>query len=80
MGDTGILGYFVARETHKVKATLIQSVMCVLVGSILHLGVAFAFRQTCGSRLSLGLYAVPMLEFFVIVQLMVQAILYFRAE
>ena len=76
----GILGYFVATETRKVKATFMQTALCVVAASILHLGVAFGFRQTYAGGLSFGLYGLALLEFFLIVQLMVQSISYLRSR
>lgn len=72
----GLLGYFVATETRKVKATLLQTATCVLVGSILHVGVVFTFRQTFADRFSINLFGLLLLEFLLIVQLMVQAVRY----
>jgi len=77
---TAVLGYFVARETLKVKATLFQALMCVLVAGALHLSVAFAFRGTFSGRFGIGLWALAILEVFVIVQLMVQVVLYLRTK
>jgi hypothetical protein len=45
-GYTGILGYFVGRETQRAKATVPQTTMCIAFAGILHLIVAFALRQT----------------------------------
>lgn len=71
-----LLGYFVARETRKVNATLVQTAICVIVASILHLGVAFAFRGTFSGPRSLGLAILVPLEIFGIVVLMVQVVRY----
>jgi hypothetical protein len=75
-----ILGYFVARETRKAKATLFQVTMCVLAAGILHLGIVYAFRETISGRFSIGLWALAVLEFFLIVQLMVYTVHYLRSR
>src|SRR5260370_25602755 len=46
--STGLLAYFVARETRKVKATVAHVLMCVLFASILNLAIAFGFRRVMG--------------------------------
>jgi hypothetical protein len=69
-----LLDYFVIRETRKAKASSIQISICVTVASVLHLGTAFAFRQTFSDRFSLGLWVLIPLEIFAIVQLMVWAV------
>jgi len=76
----GLLGYFVAKETRRVGAKLSQIFMCVLAGSVLHLGIALAFRQTYAGHLSLGLFGLALLEFFVIVQLMVQVVRHLKSK
>ena len=76
----GLLGYFVAKETRKVGASLSQIFTCVLAGSILHLAVVFVFRQTYGGHLGLSLFGIALVEFFVIVQAMVQAVRYLGSE
>jgi hypothetical protein len=73
-----LLDYFVIRETRKAKATLIQTVACVAIASALHLGVAFAFRQTFADRFGPGILILGVLEIFGIVQLMVQTVRYLR--
>jgi hypothetical protein len=75
-----LLDYFIARETHGVRATLAQTVTCVLTGSALHLGIAFAFRTIYGGHLTLWLFGLALVEFFAIVQLMVQAVVHLRTS
>ena len=75
-----ILGYFVARETRKVKATSFQAMMCVLAAGILHLAVVYVFRQTISGRFSIGLWTLAILECFLIVQLMVYAVQYLKSK
>ncbi len=77
-GYMALLDYFVIRETRKAKAKLIQIVTCVVLASALHLGIAFAFRQTFTERFGLGLWVVIVLEIFGIVKLMVQSVRYLR--
>ncbi|MGH9568100.1 MAG: hypothetical protein ACRD4F_00575, partial [Candidatus Angelobacter sp.] len=50
VGYMGILGYFVVRETRKVRATVCQAIACVALASILHLAIAFWFRNIIGGR------------------------------
>jgi hypothetical protein len=75
---TGILGYFVGRETKRVKATLPQMAMCIAFASMLQLIVAFALRQTFSARFSGTLWILAVLEMFVITQLMVWVVQYLR--
>jgi predicted Na+-dependent transporter len=65
-----ILDYFVIRETRQAKATSRQVAICVIIASVVHLGTAFAFRQTFSDHFRL---LVP-LEIFAIMQLMVWAV------
>jgi hypothetical protein len=74
VGYLVILGYFVARETRKINATAFQAAVCVLIASVLHLGVALAFRGVFAGRFGAGVYLVVVVETFLIVQLMVQSV------
>jgi hypothetical protein len=73
-----LVGYFVARAVRRVKATLAEVVLCVLVAGLLHLAISFGFRQTVG-QLSGILYAgFASLEIFLLVELITRVVLYFR--
>ncbi len=46
--STGLLMYFVVRETRKVTATIAQVFECVLFASVIHLAIVFGFHQAVG--------------------------------
>ena len=66
--STALLAYFVIRETHKTKATLVRVVTCLLFVSIVHLGIVFGFHQTVGQLPGLTFAALAMFELFFLVQ------------
>jgi hypothetical protein len=68
---TGILGYFVGRETRRAKATLPQTAMCIAFAGILQLIVTFALRQTFSARFNGTLWILVVLGWFVVTKLMV---------
>ncbi|MFZ0966778.1 MAG: hypothetical protein WA766_12575 [Candidatus Acidiferrales bacterium] len=73
-----LLDFFVARETQRAKATPVQTTICVLIASVLHLGFVFVFRESFSGRSSVRLWALTVLEIFIIVKLMKRAVHYFR--
>jgi hypothetical protein len=77
---TGLLGYFVARETRKVRATLFQVLACVLVASLVHLIITIGFRQTVGQLAGIPFSVLVAFEIFFIVQLAVKAAQYLRSN
>lgn len=44
VGTTVLLAYFVARETRKMRATLVQVFAMVLVAGAVHVAIAFRFH------------------------------------
>jgi FtsH-binding integral membrane protein len=76
----GLLDYFVARETRKARATLPQTVGCVLVASMMHMAIAFTFRRTFSGHSSITLWGLAILELFLVVQLMVFAVRHLRPK
>lgn len=74
----GLLDYFVARETHKAGATTAQIIGCVFVASMMHVAIAFTFRQTFSGHFSVTLGGLAILELFLVVQLMVFAVRHLR--
>jgi len=76
----GVIVYFVVKETRKVKATLAQTIICSLVASILHLGIAFMFRDILNGSFGLILWVLAVLEISLIVWLMVRAVIYLRSR
>jgi hypothetical protein len=76
---TVLLGYFVARETRKVKATVVQVLACVLFATVVHLTIGFGFRQALGRLSGISFSAWIVLEMFLLVQLLVQVIPYFKS-
>ena len=77
--STPLIGYFVARETRKVKASVAQVVACVLFACIANLAIGFGFHQVLGQLSGLGYSACAVMEIYVLVQLSVHAIQYFKS-
>jgi hypothetical protein len=75
-GFTGLLVYWVVRETRKVMATVGQTVVCVLAACLLHYGFAGVFPRIFSERFGSGLWVFIVLEQFLIVCLMVAVIRY----
>jgi len=69
-----ILDYFVIRETRQARQHRDKWPFCVIIASVVHLGTAFAFRQTFSDHFRLGLWVLVPLEIFAIMQLMVWAV------
>ena len=80
VGTTALLGYFVARETRKAKATLVQTITCILLAIVIHLLIAFAFRQAVGQVSGISFSALAGLELFLVVQFLLQVLRYLRSE
>ena len=78
VGTTALLGYFVARETRRAKATVIQAFGCTLFSVFLHLLIAFAFRQTVSQISGISFSALVGLEIFLVVQLLLQVVRYLK--
>jgi len=76
--STPLIGYFVARETWKVKATFVQVIACVLFASIVHLAIWFGLRQTLGQLSGIAFSAWAILEIFLLVQLLVWVVQHLR--
>jgi hypothetical protein len=77
---TALLGYFVVREALKAKATVIQALTCALFASMLHLMIWFSFRRILGQLSGLTFSALAVIEFFLLVQLVVQGIQYLKSQ
>jgi hypothetical protein len=76
---TALLGYFVARETRKVKGAFFQVLACVLLASTVHLVVIIGFRQAVGQLAGIPFSALAAFEMFLIVQLAVKAAQYLKS-
>jgi hypothetical protein len=74
-----LLAYFVARETRKVKATLVQVVACVLFASTVHLALIFALRQVIGQLSVIPFSALMSLEIFLVVELQLRIVRYLKS-
>jgi hypothetical protein len=70
----GVLIYIVVRETQKQRATVGQTLACVLVACLLHSGFAGVFPSVFSERFGSGLWVFIVLELFLIVGLTVVAI------
>jgi hypothetical protein len=64
-----LLGYFVVRETRRVKAAAVQVVGCVLFAILVHLAIGYGFRQVLEQFSGLSFSACVVLEMFFLVQL-----------
>jgi hypothetical protein len=73
-----LLGYFVVREAHKVKAAAVQVVACVLFASLVHLAIGYGFRQVLGQLSGISFSVWVVLEIFLLVQLSVGIIRYLK--
>jgi uncharacterized membrane protein len=71
---TALLGYFVVRETRKVKATVVQVLACVLFAGAVHLAIGFGCRQAIGQLPGISFAAWGVVELFFLVQLLVLVI------
>ncbi len=71
---TALTGYFVARETRKMKATYVQVIACVLFASVVQLTLGFRFREAIGQLPGVSFSAWAVLEVFLLVQLLEQVI------
>jgi hypothetical protein len=71
-----VLGYMVVRETQKAKASILQTIACVLVACFLHSGFVVAFPQIFAARFGAGLWFFIVLELFLVVRLMVVVLRY----
>jgi hypothetical protein len=71
-----ILAYFVGREVRKVKATVVQTSICVLLACILHLGLAFSLRHLFSGPFSLEIWGLAVAESFIFTQAAVRAVRY----
>jgi len=78
--STILLGYFVARETRKRSATLVQAVGGVLCACTVHLGILFAFRDYVDQLTGLSFSAWMVVELFILVQFSGIVIRYLRLE
>ena len=74
-----LLGYFVIRETRKVKATVVQVVACVLLASVVHLAIGFGFQQTLDQLSGISYSVWAILEIFILVQLLVWVVQHLRS-
>lgn len=70
----GVLVYMVVREAQKLRATLGQTVACVLAACLLHSGFAGIFPRVFSERFGSGFWVFIVLELFLIVRLMVVVI------
>ncbi len=77
---TLLLGYFVARETFKLKATIGQVIGCVLIGSVMHLAMALGFREAINRLPGLSFSALVVLEIFLLVQLAEHVVMFLKSS
>jgi|SRR5579863_6509143 len=77
--STALLAYFVVQQTHKVKATVVQVLACVLFASAVHLAIAFRFREAIGRLPGLGFAGWAVLEMFLLVQLLVRVVRHLKS-
>ena len=74
-----LLGYFVVRETRRVKAAAVQVFGCVLFAILVHLAIGYGFRQVLEQFSGLRFSACVVLEMFFLVQLSVGIIRYLKS-
>ena len=66
---TILLAYFVGRAIRRLKTTMPQMLMCILLASIVHLVIVLTFRQTVNQLSGLSFSALAVLEMFLIFEL-----------
>jgi hypothetical protein len=71
-----LVGYFIAREARKMKATFAEIVGCLLVAGLLNLAISFGFRQTVGQLPGILYAGLAGLETFLIVELISRVVLH----
>lgn len=76
---TGLLAFFVARETLKARATLAHVLASVFFATFLHLGIAYSLRQMIGQLSGLLFSALVVMEMFIVLQLTVRIDRYLRS-
>ena len=74
-----LVAYFVIRETRKAKATFNQVAACLLLSTFVHLTIGFGFQRTIGSMSGSGYSVLAIIEIYVIVQLSLWLVQYFRS-
>ncbi len=79
VGSTGILAYYVGREIRKAEATLVETIACVLLGSLVHLIMGFEFRSEIGRLGTVYFSSLVALEALLIVVLLVLGLKFFRS-
>jgi hypothetical protein len=76
---TFLLAYFVARESRKLKATLLQVLGCVLFAGIVHLAIIFAFRQFVDQLSGMLFSALAVFEILLVFELATRVFRYLRS-
>ena len=76
---TLLLGYFIARETLKLKATLAQVLAYILLASFVHLAIVVTFRQAAGELSGIAFAALAVFEMFLVFQLLMAVVRYLRS-
>jgi len=76
---TVLLAYFVARETRKMKATVIQMLSYVLLAGLVHLAIVFTFRQVAGELSGITFAALAVFEMFFVFQLLMLVVRYLQS-
>jgi hypothetical protein len=69
-----VLSYFIATETRKITSSVVQIIICEFIGAVLHVGVVLMFHDTLARPLGLRLFAIAIIEFFVIVEIARQVV------
>jgi hypothetical protein len=77
---SALLAYFVARETRKLQATLVQVLGCLLFSGIAHLAIIFALRQTVDQLSGLVFSALAVFEMFLVFELTMVVVRYLMSE
>ena len=78
--STGLLEYFVVKETRKVLATAVQVLECVLFGSTVHLLIIFGFHQAVGQLSGISFSSLVVLEIFLVLLLTLLVARYLRSS
>jgi len=76
VASMGVLVDMVVRGTRKLRATVGQTVVCVVAACLLHSGFAGVLPRIFSERFGSGLWVLIVLEIFLIVRLMAVVIRY----
>ena len=76
---TVLLAYFVARETRKLKETVVQMLLYIFLAGLVHLAIMFTFRRAALELSGITFAALAVFEIFSVFQLLMLLVRYLRS-